>query len=89
MFTGVCCSTLFAQLSGADKASVSVGLFGFNGAYVGLGLAYYWPPWSWDTVVATTILAAFSSMPQLCLLFLTFSRPDPKIVVLSIALYEV
>ncbi|MBV9455758.1 MAG: urea transporter [Rubrobacter sp.] len=60
---GVVASTASALILGLDRVAVRAGLYGFNGALVGAGLATFLePPWSGRELVYIVVVAAFSTM---------------------------
>lgn len=60
---GVVASTASALILGLDRLAVRAGLYGFNGALVGAGLATFLEPtWSVQVIVYIVVVAAFSTV---------------------------
>jgi urea transporter len=60
---GVVASTASALILGLDQVAVRAGLYGFNGALVGAGLATFLEPtWSVRVMVYSVVVAAFSTV---------------------------
>ena len=60
---GVVASTASALILGLDRVAVRAGLYGFNGALVGAGLATFLEPtWSIRVMVYIIVVAAFSTV---------------------------
>ncbi len=71
-FAGAAISTVSARLLGADRALVRSGMFGFNGALVGVALLYFLrpEPLTW----ACLVLAAFCATVLMAAMLVLFRR---------------
>lgn len=61
VFLGAAINTLVAQIMGLERSAIRSGLYGFNGALVGLALFIFLVP-SWLTFLSLLLAAAFSTL---------------------------